>query len=113
MASIPLVDLSERSGCGIDSGPRLIGMAMRQNRPGDTGELVGERDLQHVALHPFRGPHDPRPQTAHGGAWPSHQHDMGGLHDQRSQVFVAAAPGRRTSTTWAACTNSVLRYLLP
>src|SRR5271167_5100731 len=24
-----------------------------------------------------------------------------------------AAPGRRARTTWAACTNSVLRYLLP
>src|SRR5215831_13705709 len=90
MASIPLVDLSERSGCGIDSDPRLISVAARQNGPGDTGEFVGECDRQHVAVEPFRCPGDPRPQTAPCGAWPSHQHDMGGLHEERSQVFVAA-----------------------
>src|SRR5499426_3967928 len=74
----------------MDSGPRLISVAARQNGPGDTGKLVGECDRQHVAVEPFGCPHDPWPQTAHGGAWPSHQHDMGGLHEERSQVFVAA-----------------------
>ena len=90
MASIPLVDLSERSRRGIGSDPRLISVAARQNGPGDTGELVGECDRKHVAVEPFRCPHDPWPQSVPCGVWPSYEHDMGGLHEKRSQVFVAA-----------------------
>src|SRR5262249_49456485 len=90
MASIPLVDLSERSRRGIGSDPRVISVAARQNGPGGAGELVGECDRQHVAMEPFRCSHDPWPQTSHCGTRPSYKHDMGGLHEERSQVFVAA-----------------------
>jgi len=72
---------------GDDS--RLIGATARENRPGDAGELVGECDRQHVAVQPPRCLLDPRPQTPH------------------------RCIGRRASTTCAACTNSVRKYLLP
>ena len=32
---------------------------MGQNAPGDTGQLVGERDRQHVAMQPLLGGFDP------------------------------------------------------
>jgi hypothetical protein len=47
---IPLVDLSEPISRGIGDDPRLIGATAREKRPGDAGELVGERDRQHVAV---------------------------------------------------------------
>src|SRR5262245_18646747 len=33
--------------------PRLIFAAARENSPSDAGELVGERDCQHVAVEPL------------------------------------------------------------
>jgi hypothetical protein len=39
--------------------PRLEVPAMGQNAPGDTGELVGERDCQHIAVQPLLGGFDP------------------------------------------------------
>src|SRR5262245_44865662 len=69
--------------------PRLIGATARENRPGDAGELVGECDRQHVAVQP------PRACSIQG-------------HKLRIAAF-----GRRASTTCAACTNSVRKYLLP
>jgi hypothetical protein len=62
VAGIPLVDLSELlSGgiCGDHSG--LIGATAGENRPGDAGKLVGERDRQHVAMEPLRCRLDPGP----------------------------------------------------
>jgi hypothetical protein len=43
VAGIPLVDLSEPLSRGICSNPRLVGLTSGENRPGDAGELVGER----------------------------------------------------------------------
>src|SRR3712207_1867638 len=73
----------------MSSAPRLVGMSPRQHRPGDAGELVGQRNHQHVAMQP-------------PPAVPIQSH--------RESL---APCGRRTSTMWAACTNRVLRYLLP
>ena len=53
VAGIPLVDLSEPLSRGIGGDPWLIGAAACENRPGDAGELVGERDRQHVAVKPL------------------------------------------------------------
>src|SRR5262245_13134412 len=41
--------------------PRLIFATARENSPDDAGELVGERDCQHVAVEPLRCLLDPRP----------------------------------------------------
>src|SRR6516164_11862536 len=69
--------------------PRLIGATARENRPGDAGELVGECDRQHVAVRRL---------------------DACSIQGHKPRI---AALGRRASTTCAACTNSVRRYLLP
>ena len=50
---------SSRSGrccIGLDA---LEGTAVVENRPGDAGELVGERDRQHVVVQPLFGGLDP------------------------------------------------------
>ncbi len=89
MAGIPLVDLSEPLSRGICSNPRLVGLTSGENRPGDAGEFVGERDRQHVAVQPLRCLLDSGPQTSHCCARPPHQNDVCGLHEQCSHVFVA------------------------
>jgi hypothetical protein len=55
--SLMLVDLSEPVSRGIGDDSWLIGATARENRPGDAGELVGERDCQHVAVQPLRQGH--------------------------------------------------------
>jgi len=67
----------------------MVGLTSGENRPGDAGEFVGERDRQHVAVQPLRCLLDPGPQTLHCCARPPHQNDVCGLHEQCSQVFVA------------------------
>jgi hypothetical protein len=48
---------SSRSGrIGLDA---FEGAAVVENRPGNTGELVGERDRQHVAVQALVGGLDP------------------------------------------------------
>ena len=66
VAGIPLVDLSEPLSRGVCSNPRLVGLTSGENRPGDAGEFVGERDRQHVAVQPLRCLLDPghRPRFA-------------------------------------------------
>jgi hypothetical protein len=49
---ISLVNLSEPLSCCMGD-PLLIGATAREDRPGDAGELVGERDRQYVAVKPF------------------------------------------------------------
>src|SRR6476659_2705313 len=53
-AGIPLVNLSEPISRDIGDDLRLIGATARENRPNDAGELVGERDRQHVEVEPPR-----------------------------------------------------------
>jgi hypothetical protein len=58
----PLLDLSELLSGGIcGDHPWLIGATARENRPGDAGKLVGERNRQHVAVEPLRCLLDPGP----------------------------------------------------
>src|SRR5262249_31075327 len=71
MAAIPLVNPSELSS-GMGGHPRLGGMAAGENRPGDTRELIGERDRQQVAMQAPGCRLDPRPETAPGGRWSPH-----------------------------------------
>src|SRR5271166_4787351 len=51
---------SSRSGRCCIGLSVLEGTPVMENRPGDTGEFVGERDRQHVAVQPFFGCLDPR-----------------------------------------------------
>src|SRR6266576_6501482 len=69
----------------------LEGASLVENRPGDAGELVGERDRQHVAVQALLRRFDPRFEPV---ALPSlwldfDQHDPGGLNEQRAQIAIA------------------------
>src|SRR6478672_11869382 len=73
---------------GLDA---LEGASLVENRPGDAGELVGERDRQHVAVQALLRRLDPRFEPV---ALPSFwldldQHDPGGLNEQRAQIAIA------------------------
>ena len=46
-------------GRGLIDLPYLEGPATSQNAPGDTGELVGECDRQHIVVQPLPGRLDP------------------------------------------------------
>src|SRR5215831_5915238 len=50
--------LGRRRSCSRDLEVALL----VENRPGDTGELVGERDGEHVVMQPLLGGFDPRPE---------------------------------------------------
>ena len=90
-ASIPLVNLSEPISSGIGCDPWLVVTASRKHGPGDARELVGERDRQQIAMREaLGGSFDPRPQSPHRCGRPPHQDDVGGLNEQRPEVFVAA-----------------------
>src|SRR5215470_13338752 len=73
---------SSRSGrIGLDA---LEGAALVENRPGDAGELVGERDRQHVVVEALLGSLDPKFEAiTFPLLWPDlDQHDPGGLNKQ-------------------------------
>ncbi len=61
MAGIPLVNLSAILLRGIGRNLGLIRAPARENRPGDAGELVGERNRQHIAVESLRSLLDPGP----------------------------------------------------
>ena len=65
-----------------------------ENRPGDAGKLVGERDRQHIVVQTFFGSLDPGLEPiAVPMLWPDpDQYDPGCLHEQRAQIAIAA-PG--------------------
>ena len=62
---------------------------MGQNAPGDTGELVGKCDSQHVAVQPFPGGFDPGLKPVALPALGFDQHDPCGLNEQNPQVAIA------------------------
>src|SRR6266852_4943297 len=74
---------------GLDA---LEGAPFVKNRPGDAGELVGERNRQHVVVEALLGSLDPRLEpVAVPMLWPDlDQHDPGGLHEQSAQIAIAA-----------------------
>src|SRR5205823_3045029 len=51
---------SGRSGRRLLRLDALEGASLIENRPGDPGELVGERNRQHVVVQSFLGGFDPR-----------------------------------------------------
>src|SRR2546430_17243633 len=60
-----------------------------ENRPGDAGQLVGERDRQHVVMQPPLGRFDPRFEPVAFPTLRLHQHDPGCLDEQDAQVAIA------------------------
>src|SRR5712671_973258 len=80
---------SARGFIGLDA---LEGAPLVKNRPGDAGELVGERNRQHVVVEALLGSLDPRLEpVAVPMLWPDlDQHDPGGLHEQSAQIAIAA-----------------------
>src|SRR3984893_12866207 len=80
---------SRRSFIGLDA---LEGAPLVKNRPGDAGELVGERNRQHVVVEALLCGLDPRLEPI---AVPMlrpdlDQHDPGGLNEQSAQIAIAA-----------------------
>ena len=69
---------------------RLEVPAMSQNAPGDAGQLVGERNCQHVAVQPLLGGFDPGLEPVALPALRLDQHDPCRLHEQDAQVAIAA-----------------------
>src|SRR6202048_4397586 len=80
---------SRRSFIGLDA---LEGAPLVKNRPGDAGELVGERNRQHVVVEALLCGLDPRLEPiAVPMLWPDlDQHDPGGLNEQSAQIAIAA-----------------------
>src|SRR6266700_4235178 len=88
---------------GLDA---LEGAPFVKNRPGDAGELVGERNRQHVVVEALLGGLDPRLEpVAVPMLWPDlDQHDPGGLHartecansDCRALICCRGSCGRRS-----------------
>ena len=72
----------------------LEGAPFVENRPGDTGELVGERNRQHVMMQAQLGCLDPGFEpVALPTLWPNPgQHHLGCLNKQGAQITIAA-PG--------------------
>lgn len=60
-----------------------------QNTPGDPGELVGQGCRQLVFMHALRRLLKPWAKAELLPIVRSHQNDVGGLHEQRSQVSTA------------------------
>src|SRR5262249_16634993 len=83
---------SSRSGRRRIDLHALESAPLVENRPGDAGELVGERDRQHVVMQTLPGRRDPGLEPiALPMLWPDlDQHHPGGLNEQRAQIAIAA-----------------------
>src|SRR5260221_9254575 len=78
---------SVRCFIGLDA---LEGAPLVKNRPGDAGELVGERNRQHVVVQSFLGGFDPRFEAIALPTLYLDQHNPRGLHEQNAQVAIAS-----------------------
>jgi hypothetical protein len=76
------------SSCVIDRA-RLEAPAMSQNAPGDTGQLIGERDRKNVAMQPLLGRLDLGLEPVALPALWLDQYDPRCLHEQDAQVAIA------------------------
>jgi hypothetical protein len=81
----------DSGGCGVRVwAPNAEKVAsLGQDRPGDVGQLIGERSCQNVVMQPFRRGRQPRPKAMLCPiCWPE-QNDAGVLHEQRAQIAIA------------------------
>src|SRR5207249_3062917 len=81
---------SGRSGRHLLRPDAFEGASLVENHPGDPGELVGERNRQHVVVQSFLGGFDPRFEAIALPTLDPDQHNPRGLHEQRAQVAIAA-----------------------
>src|SRR5213593_1436121 len=79
-----------RSGRCLLRLDALEGASLVENRPGDPGELVGERNRQHVVVQSFLGGFDPRFEAIALPTLYPDQHNPRGLHEQTAQIAIAA-----------------------
>ena len=63
---------------------------MSENAPGDARQLVGKRDGKLVLVHALGCPFKPRPEAELLPVVGPHEDDLGGLHEQGTQIPVAA-----------------------
>src|SRR6516162_8087094 len=83
------VPRTSRPGCHrVRSGTFEVA-SLVENCPGDAGELVGERDRQHVVMQPRLGSFDPGFEPVALPALRPDQHHPGRLHEQDAQVAIA------------------------
>jgi hypothetical protein len=81
---------SSRSGRRLLRLDAFEGASLAENRPGDPGEHVGERNRQHVVVQSFLGGFDSRFEAIAPPTLYPDQHNPRGLHEQRAQVAIAA-----------------------
>jgi len=94
---------------GLDTLERA---SLVKHRPGDTGQLVGERNRQHVVLQALLGRFDPRLElVALPSVWLDlGQHNRGGLNEQRAQIAIAT-PRYRAEDYWSADLSALFRCI--
>ena len=79
---------------------------MRKHAPGNAGELVGKRDGEDIVMQPLLGRLEPRLEAMALPALRLDQHNPGRLHEQDTQVAIAAFGnlakecGRRSRFAW-------------
>jgi hypothetical protein len=78
--------LGRRRSCPRDLEAALL----VENRPGDAGKLVGERDRKHAMMQPLLGSFDPRLEPVALPALRPDQNHPGRLDEQDAQVAIAA-----------------------
>src|SRR6266516_802623 len=80
---------SSRLGIGLVGHPRLETPAPCKNAPRDAGELVGERDGEHVVVQPLLGRLEPGLEPVALPALGLDQYDPRRLDGQDAQVALA------------------------
>ena len=68
----------------------FIAALLCQHSPRDPRQLVGERRRQNVRMQPLRGANEPSPEAVLRPARRPQQNDPGCLHEEHTQVTVAA-----------------------
>ena len=76
-------------GSGLIDLPNLEISTTSENAPGDAGELVGQRNRQHVAVQPLLSGLDPGLEPMALPALRLDQHDPCRLNEQNPQVAIA------------------------
>src|SRR3979490_1908078 len=79
-----------RLGRTIDRPRRFESSSLGKYRPGDAGELVGERNRQNVVVQSLLGGLDPRLEPVTFPALRLDENDPGCLHEQHAQIAISA-----------------------
>ena len=88
--------------CCICYDAQFVVAPLCQDRPSDPRQLIGERSCQNIVMQPFRRGREPRSKAMLCPVCRSEQNNSGALHEQRTQVAIAAladAPKDRPITS--------------